>query len=418
MLVPFVACSSSTPSNEGTPEVDAGAESPENPGPVCPPNGVAKGPWVIGMTRASVIVRWEACRAGAAGGLAFAPENGGASVAVATVERAVALKERHTAPLGPQRSPDDVPGTAYMHEATLSGLAAGTCYRYELTASAANAGSQNLVGRFCTARPDGGTVHFLAIGDTNPLLGDATGKLLAKVLPRRPDFVVHGGDIQYYDSKLETWAGWFPSMQPLLAAGAFQPALGNHELETEDELDDYSLRFFGYPKFGGQTMWYRYETGGVWFHVLDTEQPVEPGTSQGMWLTASLAEVAQRPGFRTSIVVMHRPLVTCGDSGQNDGARKAYASAFAQHRVSLVIQAHVHGYERFELDGLTFLTTGGGGGLIGDMDENVSRAECGSRKAAGGFFHAVDVTIEGPTLRGAVVDEAGQTRDTFALTLP
>ena len=111
------------------------------------------------------------------------------------------------------------------------------------------------------------------------------------------DFVVHGGDIQYYDSHLETWAGWFPSMQPLLALGAMQPALGNHEHETDDELDDYSLRFFGHPDFGGDTMWYRYESGGIWFHVLDTEEPIEPGTPQGTWLTAGLAEAAAKPGF-------------------------------------------------------------------------------------------------------------------------
>lgn len=418
LIVPFAACSSSAPattSEGGTPEPDADAEIPGNPGPPCPAHGVAKGPWAIGMTRAGVLVRWEACRSGAAPGLAFAPEGGGASVQVATTERGVALKERHTAFLGPQRSPDDAPGTVYMHEAAITGLRAGTCYRYELEASA---GTGALVGRFCAAQPDGGKVHFLAIGDTNPLLGDATGKLLAKVLPRGADFVVHGGDIQYYDSKLETWAGWFPSMQPLLALGAFQPALGNHELETDDELVDYSLRFFGYPSFGGATSWYRYESGGVWFHVLDTEQPIDPGTPQGMWLTAGLAEVANKPEFRSSIVVMHRPLVTCGDSGQNDGARKAFASTFAQHKVGLVLQAHVHGYERFELDGLTYVTTGGGGGLIGDMNENVSRAECASRKVSGGFFHAIDVTIEAKTLRAEVLDEAGQSRDSFVLQLP
>lgn len=417
LVVPFVACSSSS---DGAPAAggDAGAlpeedgAATENPGPPCPPSGIAKGPLVIGMTRTSVLVRWEACRSGAAAGLTYRPVSGGADVTSPTVERPYELKERHTAVLGPARSPDDVPGVVYMHDAAISGLVPGTCYRYELGADRA------LGGRFCTAQPDGGKVHFLAIGDTNPLLGDATSKLLAQVVPLGADFVVHGGDIQYYDSALETWAGWFPSMQPLLSLGAFQPALGNHELETPDELVDYSLRFFGYPSFGGETTWYRYESGGVWFHVLDTEQPIEPSTPQGAWLTAGLAEAAKKPGFRTSILVMHRPLVTCGDNGQNDGARKAYASTFAQAKVGLVIQAHIHGYERFEIDGLTYVTTGGGGGLIGNMDENVSRAECAMRKASGGFFHAMDVVVEGQELRASVIDEAGKTRDSFTLALP
>ena len=412
--IAFSACTSSdggagAQADASVPDEDSGGE---NPGPPCPASGIAKGPWAIGMTRTGVVVRWEACRAGATPGLVYRPESGGAEVAVATSERAFELKERHTAVLGPERSPDDVPGTVYMHDAAIAGLTPGTCYRYELSADRA------VAGRFCTAQPDGGKVHFLAIGDTNPLLGDATAKLLAKVVPMGADFIVHGGDIQYYDSHLETWAGWFPSMQPLLGLGAIQPALGNHEHETPDELDDYSLRYFGHPNFGGESMWYRYESGGVWFHVLDTEQPIEPGAAQGAWLTAGLAEVAQKPGFRASILVMHRPLVTCGDNAQNDGARKAYASTLAQYKVPFVIQAHIHGYERFEIDGITYVTTGGGGGLIGDMDANISRAECGMRKVSGGFFHAMDVVIEGSTLSATVIDDNGATRDAFTVALP
>ena len=410
----FSACSSS----DGTAGAQGDASAPEedastdHPGPPCPPSGIAKGPWAIGMTRTGVVVRWEACRAGATPGLAYRLEGGGADVSVATAERAFVLAERHTAPLGPERSPDDVPGTVYMHDAAISGLTPGTCYRYELAAD------RTVAGRFCTAQPDGGKVHFLAIGDTNPLLGDATAKVLAKVVPMGADFIVHGGDIQYYESLLETWAGWFPSMAPLLRLATIQPALGNHEHETPDELDDYSLRYFGHPSFGGESMWYRYESGGVWFHVLDTEQPIEPGTVQGAWLTAGLAEVAALPGFRTSILVMHRPLVTCGDNAQNDGARRAYASTLVQYKVPFVIQAHIHGYERFEIDGITYVTTGGGGGRIGNMDANISRAECGMRKVSGGFFHAMDVVIEGKTLRAKVIDEDGAVRDSFTVALP
>ena len=419
LALPFAACASASKGSPAAAGEDAGSGAPEedsavaeNPGPPCPASGIAKGPWAIGMTRTSTTVRWESCRAGATPGLVFHPEGGGADVQVATTERPHVLKERHTAVLGPERSPDDVPGTVYMHDAAISGLVPGTCYLYELAADTTRA------GRFCAAQPDGGRVHFLNVGDTNPLLGDATTKLLAKVVPMRADFVVHGGDIEYYDSYLETWAGWFPAMQPLLSLGAFQPALGNHELETPDELVDYSLRFFGHPNFGGEASWYRYESGGVWFHVLDTEQPIEPGTVQGDWLTAGLAEVAQKAGFRTSIVVMHRPLVTCGDTAQNDSARKAHASAFAQYKVPFVIQAHVHGYERFEIDGVTYVTSGGGGGLIGNMDENISRAECPMRKVSGAFFHAMDVVVDGTGIHATVIDETGATRDSFTLALP
>ncbi len=52
------------------------------------------------------------------------------------------------------------------------------------------------------------------------------------------------------------------------------------------------------------------------------------------------------------------------------------------------------------------------------MDENVSRPECALRKVSGGFFHAVDMVIDGKELRGQVMDEAGTTRDSFTVALP
>lgn len=415
------ACSSSsggdaavaTPADAGsdTSAPSGPADPPPNDAP-CPASGVSKGPWSIAMTRTGVRVRWEACREGANGAIALRPEAGGDETIAETTATTAQIAERHAAPLNALRCPDDAPGTYWLHEAALDGLPPGTCYRYALVADRA------LGGRFCTARPDGADVHFVAIGDTNPLLGDATAKVLAHVLPLAPDFVVHGGDIQYYDSGLETWSGWFPAMQPLLSAAALLPALGNHEHEKDDELDLYSRRFFGWPDFGGATMWYRFESGGVFFHVLDTEESVLPGSPQGSWLAASLAEAKRAPGFRFSVVVMHRPFVTCGDNAENDTARKAFASAFAQYRVPLVLQAHVHGYERFAIDGVTFVTTGGGGGLLGDMDQNVSRAECAMRAASGAFFHALDVTASGKEIRAKAIDDAGAVRDAFTIAVP
>lgn len=408
----LAACGSKGTSGDVPPADDGGADAGAEAS--CPPSGVDKGPWSLAMTRTGMKVRWEACRPGTTPGIALTPEAGGAERTIPSVETKVDLTEEHTAPLNYLYCPPDEPGTFYDHEVALTDLEPGTCYRYELLAD------RTLTGRFCTARPDGATVHWLAIGDTNPLLGPATGKVLAALLPLQPDFVVHGGDLEYYDSGLETWAGWFPAMRPLLSAGALQPALGNHEHEKDDELEGYSLRFFGDDAFGGKTMQYRYESGGIWFHVLNTEEDFDPTSPQGNWLVSSLAEVVQKPGFRASIVVMHRPFATCGDNAQADVSRKGFAPSFTQYKVPLVIQAHIHIYERFEIDGVTYITTGGGGGLMGQDDANLSRAECALRKSSGAFFHAVDFTApsDAKEIRGKVIDEAGAVRDTFTVTLP
>jgi len=405
----FGACGSDDPAatgaDGGAPEDDAG-----EPGMACPPSGVSKGPWSLAMTRTSMKVRWEACRAGTNASVILRPEAGGAERQASSTERSIVLTERHVS-LNVE-SPPDEPGTVYMHDAAIADLSPGTCYRYELAAD------RSLGGRFCTAQPDGGRVHWLTIGDTNALLGDATRNVLAHHVPLGADFVLHGGDIQYYDSILETWAGWFPVMRPLLSLGAIQPALGNHERETPDELEGYSLRFFGDEAFGGRDMWYRFESGGLHFFVLDSDQPLGPSTTQGAWLTAGLADAARTPGHRGSIVVMHRAFMTCSDGNQLTDERTAYASIFAQNKVVLVVQAHIHGYERFEADGITYVTSGGGGGKLSEIDANASRAECALRKAAGAYFHAVDFVAEGGQITGKAIDDTGAVRDTFTVTLP
>ena len=96
--------------------------------------------------------------------------------------------EATVTPLNPKFP--DLAGTYYMHEAAVAGLTGGTCYRYVLSADPAA-----YTGRFCTGRAPGAALRFLAIGDTNPTLGDNTSLLLPHIVETNPDFVIHGGDL-------------------------------------------------------------------------------------------------------------------------------------------------------------------------------------------------------------------------------
>ena len=372
--------------------------------------GISKGPWALHVDGASAVVRWEACRPSTVGGLIFAPENGGDERTVMSAEKPFEVTTTNSAALDPT-APKDEAGTYYMHEVALSGLSAGTCYRYSLEADA------TMQGRLCTARPAGSSFRFLAIADTNPGLNGITEKLLGQVLPQGFDFTVHGGDIQYYASGLETWASWFPRMEPLLAQGAFLPAIGNHEFEKTEEFDEYYTRFFGGAGFDGNNEYYRFESGGIWFFSMNTEIDFQLNSPQGIWLAQSLAEAAAMPGFRTSIVYFHAPWVTCGDKSEDTAARTQFEPIFDTNGVRLVIQAHMHGYERFDLNGRTFLTTGGGGGALDDVDKNLDRPVCAQRVSSGAFRHAVLMEVNATELVGTVIDEKGVTRDTFSIAI-
>jgi acid phosphatase type 7 len=407
------ACKGSATDTLPTP--DAGEDDTDAAVPLpCGPGSVSKGPWALAVDAASAKIRWEACVAGSAARVTVTPEAGGAGVNVDAVETPTVVTEATITVLAPN-FPDPA-GTFYMHEATLTGLAQGTCYAYVLAADA------SYKGRFCTARASGDALRFMAIGDTNPTLNDNTKKILAQVLPKNPDFVVHGGDIQYYSSGIETWSGWFPIMQPMLAQGAFFPAIGNHESEKPGEYLQYTLRFFHDAGFDGTAAYYRFESGGVWFFSMDTEQSVAPGTDQGTWLVSSLADASQKPGYRFSVIYFHKPFVTCGDTGDDPTAFSYYSPIFKAYKVPLVLQAHMHGYERFAFDGITYVTTGGGGGIIENVNLNTSRSYCDKRVASGPWYHALLVDVAAAAAGGQItaqaIDKDGIVRDSFQITPP
>ncbi len=405
---------SSTTSTSGTGGGSGGAGgggSGGGEGIACPASGVSKGPWSLAIDGTSAKIRWEACRKGSLPELTFTPEKGGAEAKAASIESPFEVTETFTAPLAPD-APPDFAGTYYMHEAKLDKLAPSTCYTYALGADPA------AKGRFCTARNTGDDFTFLAIGDTNPGLGPYTHDVLQHSLVKNPDFVIHGGDIQYYASGLETWASWFPVMQPMLSQGGFFPAIGNHESEKVTEFDEYATRFFSGAGFDGEGGYYRFQSGGVWFFSLDTEDSLAEGSAQALWFAKELEDASKQPGFRFSVVYLHRPWVSCGDVSQDPETRKRFEPLFAQFGVTLIFQAHMHGYERFELGAFTYITTGGGGGRIVDPHQNPDRPECADLKIWGGFRHAVVVDVKNGMLTGTAIDDAGVVQDTFDKVVP
>lgn len=380
-------------------------------GLMCPSPLISKGPWSLRMKEDTVTVRWEACAPGSKSGLIVTPEAGGADMTIASTETPHVVADTNRAVLAPDAEPDWA-GTFYMHEAIVQGLTPSTCYSYRLEADAERK------GRFCTSKISGDPIRFLSIGDTNPGLGPDAAQILSHVVPKGFDFTIHGGDVQYYASGLETWASWFPVMQPMLSQGAFFPAVGNHESEKPNEIEDYELRFFGNAGFDGTDKYYRFQSGGVWFFSLNTESPIGLASPQYGWLEKELADAAATPGYRFSVVYFHRPLVTCGDTPEDPATRAQLEPLFTQYKVPLVIQAHMHGYERFELGAITYITSAGGGGLIGDPNKATDRPECASRVAAGGYHFGVVFDVDATTIRGEVIDLNGKTRDQFSKPVP
>lgn len=393
--------------SEGTTEPEPCAGAP-----------VSKGPWAIKMTGTGTRVRWETRQSGCVE-VGFAPEDGSGEEQVAPGTEAP-FQVTHGWDVA---NPPDDTGTFFTATVDLAGLAPGKCYHYTIHAP------DEPKGRFCTSRTAGQPIRFMAIGDTNPVLGQ-TVPLIARFIPRTPDFIVHLGDLQYYSSIAESWQLWFNRMSLLLRAGAFLPCVGNHEDEAAvpNEFTQYYKRFFGGAGDLGDEHFFHFQTGGVHFFSLDTEDKpgLRAGGAQRALLEGLLSSMKASPGFRFSVVYMHRPLYTlAGDAGgpatNARDLRSSLQPLFEANGVKLVLAGHVHSYERFDVGGVPYIVSGGGGGLLSsDMDAGTDDfpEDVPLREAAASKFHAVMIDVGPTTATAEAMDVDGAVIDTFTWPVP
>jgi hypothetical protein len=436
------ACGGGDPAPDAAPSIDAaddgGLDAFFVPRPDAGPPDAAlpppteapyKGPWVMRPTTTRVVVRWETRLPLAPATVVYEPEAGG-TMATATgtsTETEVRLTYGIGAPLITE---PDVPGTYYVNEVEITGLAPATCYTYEI------AGFPEDGGRFCTMHEptDVATpITFYAIGDTSPYFM-GTLRVLGALPADRTEMSIHVGDIQYYSTLFETQQYWFGAMEPLLRANAFLPCFGNHESEEPFEQEDIYERLFATPgDEDDQTYWYHYESGGVHFLSLSSEHDLALGSEQNDWIEATLDRVEAEPGYRFTVLYLHRPFYSVGDYGIRAAQRDTVEPIVREHRIPLVLAGHMHGYERFVVPygtgpdtfDVTYVTTGGGGFRI--TPEAISDyvddhpEDAAFRVAYGNYIQAMRFEITRDAdgtdrIRGLCADDTGMERDAFEVT--
>ena len=216
---------------------------------------------------------------------------------------------------------------------------------------------------------------FVAYGDTrfterdlvaNPV---ARRALVAKIASENPAAILIGGDLVYQGSdpddyatyKKET-AQWAERQLPVFAA------LGNHEFSGCQAGDPDPCLANWWSAF--QTLhlkpyrWYSVRIGPkVLALLLDSDSALKPGSPQRSWFEGELAGAG--PEVKFILVVLHYPPVRDPLFPRAKDEAEA-ARYFSKHAKSLtaqvvVVGSHVHNYERFRRDGVTYLVSGGGG---------------------------------------------------------
>ncbi len=389
-----------------------------------------KGPWAMRPTTTSMVIRWETRLALSPPTIDYQPEDG-SGVMQSGTGTSTETDVRLTYGIGqPLIEEPDVPGTYYVNEVALTGLTPATCYTYAIH------DHPDASGRFCTAHEPTDTatpITFYAIGDTSPYF-PGTRAVIGALPPDETEMSIHVGDIQYYSTLFETQQFWFGAMEPMLRANAFLPCFGNHEEEIEFEREDIYERLFATPgDEDDQTFWYHFESGGVHFLSLSSEHDLALGSPQNDWIEATLDRIEAEPGYRFTVLYLHRPFYSVGDYGIRADQRDTVEPIVEAHRIPLVLAGHMHAYERFvvpygagaESFEVTYVTTGGGGFRITPDALNEHAAEhpedAALRVASHNFIQAMQFEITRATdgtdrIRGVCADDMGMERDAFEVT--
>ena len=254
---------------------------------------------------------------------------------------------------------------------------------------------------------------FIAYGDTRFTQRDGVANaiarraLVARMASENPAAIFIGGDLVYeggspedYETYKTETAAWSQAKIPIF------PALGNHEFRGCDKDLSPCLENWwraAAPSGVRSFRWYSVTVGPkVLVLVLDSDSSLKPGSEQRSWFERQINDTGSRVEF--VLVVLHYPPVR-DPIFPRAKDEKEIARYLSQHSHSLhprivVVGSHIHNYERFRRDDITYLVSGGGGAkpvpvlrLFGELSKLDTAVN----------YHYIRFRVESGKLQGTMV---------------
>jgi calcineurin-like phosphoesterase family protein len=270
----------------------------------------------------------------------------------------------------------------------------------------------------------GGPLTFVVYGDTRFTQRDevanpyARHALVARIANEHPAAILIGGDLVFqgdnpddYDTYHSETTQWSKQKIPVF------PALGNHEFKGCAKNDDDPCLENWWTAFSSLSLrphrWYSVTIGATLLAlILDSDAALKAGSEQRAWFEQQITNADKRVRF--ILVVLHYPPVRDAFYpsvlDEKEVARYFSKKARTLPAQVVVVGSHVHNYERYYRNGVTYLVSGGGGAkpvpavrLFGERS--------GLRTSVN--YHYLRFTLQGDRLSGtmvrfdAAVDRAG-----------
>jgi hypothetical protein len=254
---------------------------------------------------------------------------------------------------------------------------------------------------------------FVAYGDTRFTeregVANAVARraLVARVAGERPAAIFIGGDLVFdgshpedYETYRSETAAWSQAKIPIF------PALGNHELQSCGNDASPCLANWWRAAAPGAVRpnrWYSVTLGPkILVLLLDTDSSLKQGSEQRTWFEQEISNPGSDVKF--VIIVLHYPpvrdFIFPRAKDEREISRYLSKHAHSLHARVVVVGSHIHNYERFRRDEVTYLVSGGGGakpvpvlrffGELSRLDTEVN-------------FHYIRFQLRGDELQGTMV---------------
>lgn len=189
--------------------------------------------------------------------------------------------------------------------------------------------------------------------------------VIDKMAASDPAFVVNTGDLVKEGADRKQWREFELQNKVFKDRNIlYCPVLGNHEY-SEKETNALAGYFECFPALNNQP-WYTLTYANSGLIMLDTnfsKQSKEQVERQKKWFEETLSKYQADSAIAFVFVFLHHPPYT--NSRKHEPDRRVQEDFVpllkACPKVKFVFGGHVHSYERFKINGLNYVVTGGGG---------------------------------------------------------
>ncbi len=202
------------------------------------------------------------------------------------------------------------------------------------------------------------------------------------------------------------------------------PTTGNHEVKggRDAGMTNYLANF---PQLKG-CVFYSAQIGNVYLISLDATQPSNEGSPQREWLQSQIEHLP--PGVDFVFVLDHMPWMADLQSqiaaslpgpGETSLRELLESEALKSRAKFIVVNGHIHNYERFERKGITYLISGGGAAkpypILVRGDEDLYRDSDPKKQPPLINYHYLVIQMDGKHAEGKMYRVADPKAETLSV---